>query len=215
MTDTAPETVEPDIFDDWLESGTVRQITVEIQNDPAVVDAFAILEKRRAEIEANATAGEYSRGETDPLAEIEAAEDVLMERWNAGKSEWTVRALTPAEAKAIAKAHRDPSPPQMLPKAAPAAFKAKWEAERDEWLEASSETTLTRNLHFIAKAVVKVKTAKGERASVTVDQLRAMYAREYGPRRAELLLNAVNAATQGEVEMPRPKSPRHSTSDQG
>lgn len=213
MTDTTPEAVEPDLFDDWLESGTVRHIDVELQNDPSVVDEYQALQKRRAELEGSPEADERSIGDTDPLTEIEAAEAALMDRWEAGKSTWTVRALTPDEAKAISRAHRDPEPPQMLPKAAPANAKAKWEKDRDAWREAAGETTLTRNLHFIAQAVVKIKTVKGERGSITVDQLRAMYQREYGPTRIEKLLVATNQATQGEVEMPRPKLRERSTSD--
>lgn len=212
MTEVSPESdlEAVDILEDWMESGTVNRVEVVLPGDMAIAGELKALAKRRAEVEADAADGDRSISEVDPMVELDAAEDALMKRWQDGKSTWTLRPLTGDEEDGFAHQFVDPSPPQMLPKAAPAAAKAKWDTDRNEWRDALRTVTLDRNLHRIATAVVKVETAKGSKASVTVEQLRAIRSREYGPERIDMLFAALDEAGSGKVQMPAPKLREHS-----
>lgn len=210
----APEATEPDIFDDWLESGTVRQVEVEIQNDPAVVDEYEALQKRRDEVEKAPETIERAVGDPDPMAEFDAAEQALMERWEAGKSTWTLRALNVDETDAIIAANPLRDQPKRLPDNAPEAARKKRDAEIAAWLKEAEAVELSRRIDMIAKSLVSIKTPKGSKSSITPEQLHAMYKKPYGSGRISKLFNeGVVPATQGEVQMPRPKSRELSTSD--
>lgn len=194
------------VFDQWLESGTVRTEDVKLYADQALMgEMYALMEQRDA-LEAAPASGQRAMGDANPLKALEAAERDLWARYEASASTWTVRALTPVEVKKIRESFPEPNAPQMLPKVAPAKAKAAWAVERDQFIKASEAAAHERNLHFIATATIKVVTGTGEADGVTVDQVRAMNAREYGPDRVGMLIVAINKATQGEVEMPRPKS---------
>lgn len=193
------------VIDQWLESGTVRTEDVKLYADQAIMQEMHRLTTWREALEAEPK-GQRAMGDTNPMKALEAAEAALWERYEASASTWTVRALTPAEVKKIREDFPEPLAPQMLPKAAPAKFKAAWEIERDQFIKDSETAAIERNLHFIALATTKVVTGAGEADGVTVAQVRGMREREYGPDRVGLLVNAINKATSGEVEMPRPKS---------
>ncbi len=201
------------ILDQWLESGTVRTEQVNLFADQAIMDEMQQLIERREELQGTPRS-QRAMGEADPFKALEREEAALWARYEASKSVWTVRALLPEETDAISQEFPEPMAPQMLPKVAPAKAKEAWAVERDAFIKESQRQAIERDLRHVAKATIKVVTAKGEADSVTVDQVRAMRAKEYGPDRINMLTDAIKLATRGEVEMPRPKSSTGSESTQ-
>src|SRR5665647_2454592 len=90
-----------------------------------------------------------------------------------------------------------------------------------------AEADRERTLHIIAAAVTSVETALGTADSATVEQVRSLRDRPHGPQWVGLtpsgrgqritgkLATAVMAATEADVEVPRPTSPERSTTTQG
>lgn len=212
MTDTTPDVeLTEDIFDAWLESGTIRRVTVDLYNDPTIESALVELEERRAEIEARGA--ERTLGEKSPLAQLEKDEEALLKRLLASKVTFTVKALLPDEFDKAMETHPEPEAPQMLPKAAPAKAREKWARDRDIFVKAASEAERERRLMLIAAAVDKVETVRGTAPGITVDQLRKMLDggaergewAAYGMYRLDVLWSAVQEARRGDVKVPAPK----------
>lgn len=199
---------------DWIESGTVARRTVTIYNDPALASEYEALAARLAEAEAaESDDTERTMDEAPESVAILAQIEALWERWQASKSTWTVRALSGDEARAIVDRHPVPDAPAKPLDTAPAAEKAAHAAAVKAWLRESDRVSAERNLEFIATAVVEVTTNRGTVHHVNVDTLRRMRSRPHGHHRIEQLVTAVNEATQGDVEIPRPTSPGNSGSD--
>jgi len=194
------------VVDQWLNSGTARTETVELFADQAIMDEMRDLIARRDILESQSTTGQRAMGEANPMRDLERDEAALWARYEASKSTWIVRALTPDETEEIRDEFPEPMAPQMLPKVAPAKAKAAWAVERDAFVKESERQAIERDLHFIAKATISITTGQGATETISVAQVRAMRAREYGPDRIEMLTKAIAKATRGEVEMPRPKS---------
>lgn len=212
MSDTTPDVeFDGDIFDAWLESGTVRRVTVTLYNDPTLEQAILDLEERRAEIEERGN--ERTLGEKSPIAQLERDEEELLARLEASKSTFTVKALLDTDFDTAKDQFPEPEAPQMLPKAAPAKAKEKWARDRDLYVKAAAEAERERRLLLIAAAVERVETTRGTAAGVTVEQLRKMLDggkdhaewAAYGAYRLRVLWEAVQEARRGDVKVPAPK----------
>lgn len=205
---------------DWIETGTIARRTVVVHNDPAAADRFLELEKRLAELGfddeddlADAPLGSPSVSSEVDAIRREHAE--LYARWEASRATWTVRAVSEEEVEAIVAAIPAPKMPvPPLEKAGRAAHEAYYQKVA-EYTEAKKKFDDEVNLAIIARAVEKVETAQGTARGVTVDQLRKLKARPHGAQWIDRLRDAVSAATEGDVDVPRPTSPGASTSTPG
>jgi hypothetical protein len=204
-------------LDEWLSTGTLAKRAVEIYNDPALVAEYDILSQRLAAAQAADPAGAEETMAGGPTTDILYAMAELHAKWEASKATWTVRALTEDEIRAIVDAHPDPVIPEII-----RAAKKPGEVWNDEQiaagaahLEAREAVMTERNIAMIALAVTEVRTAKGARRSVTVEQVRRLRARPHGKAQTNRLVQAVESATSGEVEVPRPTLPGRSASDRG
>lgn len=213
------QTTVPDDFDlmEWIESGTVARRKVTIYNNPALVEEYEALE---AELAAAEKAIEESGGDApmdsaDPREGIVARMEALYERWEASKATWTVRALSREDVDACFEAV--PAPKMPVPPMDKAGQKAqdRFAEKVAEYTKAKAETDDERKLHMIAAAVVGVETPRGNVESVTVEQVRALRDRPHGQQWVDRLYAAVEAATEGDVQIPRPTLPGRSTSDLG
>jgi hypothetical protein len=195
-----------DDFDilDWIETGTVAERSVIIYNDPALVGQFERLERdlKAAERAKESGTGEESVGDEDPVAAVLRQMKALAEQWEASKATWWVRGLAPEDIDAVVAQFPDPPAPE-IPAGVPLAKRA--ELMRPYLVE-QKRIADERNLHHVAKAVIRVETARGTAHGISVDALRKMRARPHGPSRLSQLIEAVNEATNGDVEIAVPNS---------
>lgn len=212
MSDTTPDIdLSGDVFESWLESGTIRRVTVTLYNDPTLEADIAELEQRRAELEE--TGAERMLDEPSGLAQLARDEEALLERLEASKSTWTVKAILDTEFDKANAAHPEPEAPRTLPLAAPKKAKEQWVRDRDAYVQASAEAERERRLMLIAAAVERVETWRGTAHGITVEQLRKMLTggeqnaewAAYGAYRIKVLWEAVKEARRGDVKVPAPK----------
>jgi len=232
------ETITPDDFDlmAWIASGTVATRTVEINNNPALVAEYEALEAemKAAEAEVERLGDDRPMSWVDPRDDIAARMEDLYERWQAAKTTWTVRALAHDELEATFEAVPTPKQPVApLPQAGKKA-QEDYAEKMTAWARAVFEADRERTLHIIAAAVVRIESSRGviEREDggapiVTADALRALRDRPHGDQWVGVipstkgqrirgrLAEAVMAATEGDVAVPRPTSPGRSTSTRG
>jgi hypothetical protein len=216
---TTDATLTEDDFDldEWLSTGTLAKRAVEIYNDPALVAEFDILSQRLTAAQAANPSGAEETMAGGPVSDIIEEMHRLHARWEASKATWTVRALTEDEVRAIVDAHPDPVIPEIIrtPKKPGEVWSDEQLAAGAAHLEAREAVMTERNLAMIALAVTEVRTPKGVRRSVTIEQVRKLRSRPHGKAQATRLVQAVESATSGEVEVPRPTSPGRSDSDRG
>ncbi|MCV2395921.1 hypothetical protein OEB99_16520 [Actinotalea sp. M2MS4P-6] len=231
MTDTTPdETLTPEVFDfdEWLATSTVARRQVMIYNDPALLEESEALQAQlaAAETAAAADAGDQAMDAIDPRPGILARMEELYERWEASKTTWTVRALAEDEVEDSFEPDKGgiAVPRQPVPPLEKAGQKARDDYTRKyvEWSKANTRAQRERRLVLIAAAVTKIEAPgrvlereAGAPPVVTVDQLRALRERPHGEQWVAKLYHAVDEATHGDREVPRPTLPGRSTSDLG
>jgi multidrug efflux pump subunit AcrA (membrane-fusion protein) len=233
VTETPQPSIAEDDFDldDWLSTGTLARRAVAIYNDPALAAEYDILAEQVEAAERAAVAGlsaggaaaEAAMGDDTDLPELYEEMARLHERWEASKAVWIVRALVEDEVDAITKLHPDPEIPELIrvEKKPGEVWSEEQLAAGRQYREQRAAALTARNLAMIAKAVVEVRTPRGvrrttdTRPAVTVEQMRALRGRPHGEAQTARLLQAVESATTGEVEVPRPTSPGRSGSDRG
>lgn len=231
---TSPQNLpeDPADFDlvDWLNTGTIARQHVTIYADQIAGKRLAEIQDRLEQIDA-ATAptsdedladADRTLADDPAVLELEAeraellaeAED-LLPRLEASRAVWEVRALSQDEIEDATKAVETPKPPIQPPATASERQQERFRDRVVAYAEASTRVTAERRLHMLATAVVSVTTPRGTVEGVTVDALRSLRARPYGQGWLDRLWAAVEAATEEEVEVPRPTSPGRSTSDLG
>lgn len=216
-TNPEPIGVSADDFDlmDWFATGTIARRKVVIHNDPALVEQYQELEAQLAAAEKTYGAdgaAERSLDEADPRPRLLEQMTALYERWEASKATWTVRALSQDDVEATFDAV--PVPKAPLPPLEKAGVKAqeRFVEKVNEHAAAKAAAEGERQLHLIAASVESIETAAGAASGVTVDQLRSLRSRPHGAQWVRKLWQAVNAATEGDVDIPRPSSREGSTS---
>lgn len=214
MTEHPADPILEDDFDldAWLSAGTLARRAVQIFNAPHLAAEYDILATRLAEAEATTADEDATVGTKTAVHSIHAEMSALADRWEASKAFWTVRALTEDEIRAIYEQHPDPDVPELIrKKRAPGEV---WDDEQraaaDAFVTARDENVNERNMAMIACAVVEVSCGGRTRRSVTVDQVRKLRARPHGKEQTQRLLSAIESATTGEVEVPRPMLPGRS-----
>lgn len=205
---------------DWIESGTVARRQVVIHNNPALADQFAELEAQLAAAEKNTkdAGADGPLSEADPREEILADMEALWEKWEASKAVWTVRAVSQDDVEASFDEERGgvhaPKAPMPPPEKAGERARERFMGAVHLFNVAKAKADRDRKLCIISTAVVSVETPRGIATSVSVEQLRALRDRPHGEQWIDKLYAGVNAATAGDVEIPRPTSPERSTSSQ-
>lgn len=224
-------TGEPISFDAFLKTGTVGAATVEIQMNPAVIGKIeAALDRlARAQRAAGRDTGDETLGATarESTADIEAELDALEADLNAGKSTWTLLAISADAVESIVAEFPKPPTPKMPRKPEPlpeqhTADEAKAHARKvrawkaackkadialAEWRKADADTEFKRNCAFIAAAVHEISTPNGVVGKPTPESIAQMYHQPHGKARFERLLAAVNDALRDDVEISRPTLP--------
>jgi len=215
-SNTSVAEVEFDL-DEWLSTGTLARRSVEIYNDPSLAAEFDELDRRLKAVQVDDADPEATMGTPSEATEILAAMDELHERWEASKATWVVRALTEDEVKAIIDEHPDPEiPPLLAEKREEGAAVSEERLEAGRVYMAAREAVVTeRNLAMIARAVVEVRVRAGVARGVTLEQVRRLRERPHGKLQATRLLEAVESATSGEVDVPRPTWPGRSEAARG
>lgn len=229
-----PSTVESRAFslDEWIESGTVAQRTVELHNDRAIPDRLAQLEKRRRVAAAVAEqTTETAVTDVPEVAAIDAEAAALYDQWEASKETWVVRALSNEEIRALQKAHPVPEGPRPLSKKATAAAKTAHAQASEEWTAEALRVRDDADLHYLTWALLRVETSKGTavcqgtplevdgalnedfRPAATVATLKALRARPGRQNDIARLLEAAVDATRADVEVPAPFSRPSSRTD--
>lgn len=229
-----PSTVESRAFslDEWIESGTVAQRTVELHNDRAIPDRLSALEKRRRVAVAVAQqTGEASVDDVPEVAEIDAEAAALYEQWEASKETWVVRALSNEEIAVLRKAHPVPEGPAPLSKKPTAAARTAHAQKTAAWVEQAERVRDESDLHYLTWALVRVETAKGSAVAqgtplnidgepneqfvpaASVATLKALRARPGRQNDLTKVIEAAVDATKADVEVPAPFSRPTSRTD--
>ncbi|GAA1992925.1 hypothetical protein GCM10009718_33310 [Isoptericola halotolerans] len=205
----------------FVETGTIATREVVIYTDH---EAARRCQEIEAALDALDDDGPDDRKQDAPLgaesdetrrAELEAEAEQWLERLQASKMTWTVRALSNDEIKAsfdVVAAPKMPVPPK---EGVAQAIKDRWHERVEEYGRKKAEADEDRNLVLVANAVVGIETPAGSTGSVTVEQLKALRSKPHGQQWIDRLYTAVDAATSDEVEPPVPTSPGRSTSSRG
>lgn len=193
-------------LDEWIESGTVAQATIELYNDRARVDEIERLVRQRADL--------LETDDADAVEVIDAAIAKQREAFETSKETWTIRALSRDELKAVMAAHVVPDAPKQPKKDASAATAERHRTKLTAWAQEAEEARAERDLHLISLAVVSVETARGTakaagetitaggaldpdfQPAASVDTLRALRARPGRQGDIPKLLQAATDATQ-------------------
>lgn len=227
MTDDidAPLGVTEDSFDlmGWIESGTVARREVTIYNDPALVTEYNQLqaqldelgysddEEARTQRAQDATLGDGHGAEIQDLLDRMAD---LYSRWQDSKAVWTVRAVSVDEINAAQKQLPDPKMPIPPKEGAAQRLQDAWAEKAREYSLEKVQADEDRKLVLLAIAVVGIETPAGSATGATFEQLKALRSRPHGAQWIELLYQAMEAATENDVEIPRPTSSGRSETSQ-
>lgn len=213
-------------FDAWLAGASITTTSVDILQNPALLGEYEAWLRRYQRAKA-IDPGEYSMGEANPIAALEAEGEALLGRIEESRSVWHVRALTGDDQKAVAAAFPKPEhpadfdePPPKMP-TAPTEAQAKaysqgyraWEVRQEKWvmdrrseietyLNEVADVELRREAERVARAVVRIEQAgRTLEGRLTPDQVLALPER-IGEAQMAVLVDAVKRATQDIPEVP-------------
>lgn len=208
MDPTTPDVAGFDLLD-WIETGTIARRTVHLYADVALLEEYHALEAALAEAEkADAALTDEPSLDEEPrrtqVGEVLTQMEDLLGRLQATRTTWTVRALSRDEVRTITDAHPTPAIPKAPDKGAPPGAEAAHRAAMQAWTRDAERAAEARDLEYIAAAVTAVESPKGTVSHVNIDALRRMRDRPHGHHRITALVDAVNAATQADVELNRP-----------
>jgi len=202
---------------DWMETGTVAERKVTHYNDQAAYSDYLDWERRyeEAETQHGADGGEEVLGSKDVFAELDAEGERILERLEASKSVWTVRALSNEELEAIDAEHPFPKPPVEPGRGADESKMRKYrEYLNGEYAQALDAAVNAQQYAVLVAAFVKMETPRGSTETVTVEQLKKLNSVPHGGKLLERLAQAVKDANQSEVEIAAPKSRASSETSQ-
>ncbi|WP_344250964.1 hypothetical protein, partial [Isoptericola hypogeus] len=130
------------------------------------------------------------------------------------KAVWTVRAVSRDEVHASYEELPDPKMPVPPKDGAAQRLHDEFGNRVQEYTRAKAKADEDRKLVLLAVAVVGIETSRGNTDYVTVEQLRALRSRPHGQQWITLLYGAMEAATENDVEIPRPTSNGRSATSQ-
>lgn len=204
-----------DAFGDWLKGAGVAQQSVAIHSKPHLMGQFQELE-RRAKLEQGIAAQDASQAdEADMSPALKAEYEALYAEWMASKSTWYVRALSDKD-RALINAptpHFDPLPDDATDDDKKARRAAVEKAQTD--LNLRTIAVATVRIVFGDERVVHMPPVESlEGLLAAAEKLRPMIT-QVGERAGLDLMEAVATATQGEADIPAPKSLTPSRNGQG
>lgn len=187
-------------FDQWLNTGTVAQRSVEIYGRPDLFAEFESLERQLSVAKEIEESGDKVLGDTG-VETIEKKMEDLYTEWQKSKTTWFIRALTSSEIEQIRDDCGFPDEPEdEADKEAQKAY------ERD-----TERANTQANHEMVSRALVKVQNPAGEtvKESITPGEVEQMHARLGDTQILRLVAAAMVAMTQ-EVSIPVPLSRKNS-----
>ena len=212
----------------WLSGATVAESAVEVHQDGAAFGRYQAWEKEYERAAATAaTMPDGALGDEDPLAELEAEGEALLDRLRDTRSMWFLRALSSDDEAAINEAHPLPEPPATFSEKPPfmqnrptetqakaflKAYEA-WQARRDQfakeheaeaeaYVKAATAAIVARGAEKIVRTLARIEVAGEAIAeSITLEQARALPA-AIGEVQVGKILAAIDRATTAEPELP-------------
>lgn len=169
--------------------------------------------------------GEESLGETAAesesvteartrLAALYARAEDLYAQYDADKETWTLRALEPAEIRAVTSDLTVPTEPTKLAQNANTTAKTRYRTKYDTWLQAMADFTAESKYRILQAAVVQVDVAGTVKPAPSLEGIRRVALRPGGKKHFNELVLALEAITMQDVVIPAPKSLRPSNDDQ-
>jgi hypothetical protein len=230
------DSITADQFDEWLAGASLAHTSVEILQNPGLLGEWEDLERRHARAKAIAQA-EGGITDGDPLGELEAEAESLLERIEASRTTFHLRALTPEDNAAILAAHPvKPGPrfagkiPSIQPNHTETQAKAflgmyaSYEAQLNRWKEENAEeidahekdmmdALLRQGAEKVSRSVVRIE--QGGRTISThlsADQVIALEKR-IGQPQISAIIAAINTVSETAPEVPTGFLSRTSGSD--
>jgi hypothetical protein len=207
---------------EFIETGTVARREVVIYTDHEAAAKCADLQKRIDELTDDDDRDRAPKdgplsgdGGGDELAALEAEAEQWLERLQASRMVWTVRALSQTEVEKSFDVVPVPKMPAPPPDNAPDKLRDRWMERVAKYHQDDEKAKQERTLVLIATALQSVETPKGIVGSVDVDTLRALRDKPHGKSWIDKLYTAVNEASSEDVAPPVPTSPGRSTSTRG
>lgn len=169
--------------------------------------------------------GEESLGETavEPetvtkarthLEHLYTQAEALYARYDADKETWTLRALEPAEIRAVTGDLDVPDEPTKPAKGANPTTLTRYRKRYDAWLKAMADFTAESKYRILQAAVVQVDVAGTVKPAPSLEGIRRVALRPGGKKHFSELVLALEAITMQDVVIPAPKSLRPSSDDQ-
>ena len=187
-------------FDQWLNTGTVAQRSVEIYGRPDLFAEFEALERQLSVAKEIEESGDKVLGDTG-VDTIEKKMEDLYAEWQKSKTTWFIRALTSSE---VEKIKDDCGFPDEIPDDADKDARK----EHDKAVEAANTKA---NHEMVARALVKVQNPSGDtvKDSITPAEV-AVLQKKLGDTQILRLVAAAMVAMTQEVSIPVPLSRKNS-----
>lgn len=230
MTENIPETapdIDGDLFDELLATGTARRGRVSIYFRQAVIEELNAI---AAEVE-DLPDGPETISQQSRVREIQARWDEAYKRYEDSKVTFTVVPLPREVTRAIWEELPNPQPPHNPLKdtwpvgttpeereaiiAQREAAEARFGERLKEWRAEVDAQEDRRVVRFLAAAIEKVETVKGEQPGVTSARIEQIRTGMYGVDRINMLWEAFKKVSQPGGELDRPFSRVNSGIDQG
>jgi hypothetical protein len=207
---------------DWLSTGTVARQHVTIYADQAAASRLEEIDARLREIDPDVDPaaggdGPLSAAGKAPVevAELEAEAAELIERMQASRAVWEVRALSGEEVQVARDAVKWPRPPVQPPAAAGERAQERFRDAVIAYSAAQDAADLEFRCRIVHTAVVAIVTPRGTVDAISLDSVTGLRAKPHGQAWLDRLYKAVDSATEEDVEIPRPTWPGHSTAARG
>lgn len=187
-------------FDQWLNTGTVAQRSVEIYGRPDLFAEFESLERQLSVAKEIEESGDKVLGDTG-VETIEKKMEDLYTEWQKSKTTWFIRALTSSEIEQIRDDCGFPDEPEDED-----------DKEAQKAYERDTERANTQANHeMVSRALVKVQNPAGEtvKETITPAEVEQLHARLGDTQILRLVAAAMVAMTQ-EVSIPVPLSRKNS-----
>lgn len=213
-------------FDAWLAGASITTTSVDILQNPALLGEYEAWLRRyqRGKV---IDPGEYSMGEANPIAALEAEGEALLGRIEESRSVWHVRALTGDDDRAILAAFPDPAAPagfdEQPPKIAPSPTEAQakafsqgwqaWQVRQEKWLadhradldaygEALRHIADQRGAERISRAVVRIEQSGRTIATHVSAEQALTLPGKIGEAQVTVLMDAIRRASNEVPEVP-------------
>lgn len=206
-------------LDAWIDGVSAAQRSVPIYARPDLFGRYEEVQRQIAVLEQATRGGEGSVTDQEELGALYTEREALYEKQRASKTTWYVQALDSDVIAAINAEHPVPDlpvspkePAENAPQSVRDRHRAAVKRHQEKVAKIApkrAETSDARNIALIAAAIVRIAdhTDRTVATSVTVEQLRALQAKPFGPIQLGSLLTASFQAKAGEPVIPAPFSP--------